>query len=640
MEVAGIVFAALGFVNQAINTGTFLSKLSRDVPEVGMRIVSATTRLEAQQYTLQLWHKKWAYRAESLRQSTTGAVDQEELYKTIWGGQGYAMIIQCLAQSSVKLGEAQRTLSLIDPDSIASTRQTGPASDPKSPSSPVADRTLPVTSLDQEPATTERQGKASSRLFSSSATLKKKAQAPDADTSRLPWYRRRRSVNKSSQTSRSASHTEPKSPRAVVSAAEERNRLTAEALQLRLGPGTKIKWSITLKEDIRSLLREIDEWLNKLQSLADQCEEQRDLVDIQLYSNPLTVRATARALYIALPNALFRQTSSRIDFKLERKRANTDYFNHIFGPIPYVDSTNHSFKFPLFAFSRESNRFFLVVETIDPKLAPPSPPTIPKLEQRASMIDLLAHFSGMEDTESPSSIALSSQDRTNSIIIHSVPNVNTRPQPPAQDLVQCTFYQVLEAQSKTNPLIAGWRRLQLACTIAVSVLHLYQTGWMPEHLESSAFYFFGPPQNQLHETSAASPFISPSEEDVSPKEKTPFDCLRRPASLHYLFSAREEQVAALLHQLGIVLFELGRGGQYRTIFSSRDKLTPSPCQSLSQVSVSVESQWQKSTVLEEIEKIEFGRSYRELVTLCLTGSLYCNIAVDVESHFNGAIVQK
>lgn len=83
MDIAGIVFAALGFVNQTINTGTFLSKLAHDVPDIEISIVSATTRLEAQQYTLQLWHQKWAHRAITRRLISPDEVNQELQYKII-----------------------------------------------------------------------------------------------------------------------------------------------------------------------------------------------------------------------------------------------------------------------------------------------------------------------------------------------------------------------------------------------------------------------------------------------------------------------------------------------------------------------------------------------------------------------------
>lgn len=91
------------------------------------------------------------------------------------------MIVQCLTQLSVKLGEAQRTLSHIDPYSIASTTQTD-----RIVSCAVADRILPVSSPDQGQKTNQKQRKASSRLSLSSATLKRKKQAPDEETNRLP----------------------------------------------------------------------------------------------------------------------------------------------------------------------------------------------------------------------------------------------------------------------------------------------------------------------------------------------------------------------------------------------------------------------------------------------------------------------
>ena len=204
----------------------------------------------------------------------------------------------------------------------------------------------------------------------------------------------------------------------------------------------------------------------------------------------------------------------------------------------------------------------------------------------------------------------------------------------------CTFYDVLEAQPKNNTYVAGWKRLQLACTIATSVLHLRATGWMPRHLESDAFHFFGPPQHQLDEKSGTSLFISPSTQSVIQKLETPFDCLRRTTFTQTLFSQPEEEASTLIHQLGILLFELGRGGRYSTFFSNEFPTTVPSIDSLSNVQISSKLLWEKSLVLAEIEKIEFGRSYRELVTSCLSGSLYYDVATDVETHLDRKIVQK
>jgi len=76
----------------------------------------------------------------------------------------------------------------------------------------------------------------------------------------------------------------------------------------------------------------------------------------------------------------------------------------------------------------------------------------------------------------------------------------------------------------------------------------------------------------------------------------------------------------LFHRLGIVLFELGRGVQHREIFKKGEQ--------------------SESEVLAEIEKIQFGRPYRDLVKVCLTGSLYATSAINIDRHFDRAVVEK
>ena len=163
---------------------------------------------------------------------------------------------------------------------------------------------------------------------------------------------------------------------------------------------------------------------------------------------------------------------------------------------------------------------------------------------------------------------------------------------------------------------------------------------MPRHLESNAFHFFGPPQHQLDETSGTSLFISPSTQSVTRNLETPFDCLRRTTVTQTLFSGPEEEASTLIHQLGILLFELGRGGRYSTFFSNQNPTTVSSIDSPGNVQSSSKLLWEKSLVLAEIEKIEFGRSYRELVTSCLSGGLYCDVATDVETHLDRKVIQK
>src|SRR6266480_2302529 len=113
MEVASLVISAVAFLDQAVKTGTTLSKLARTYPDAGRQIHNATRRLEAQRYTLQLWQNIWKQKA------TKDSAPLAENFVQLWGADGYDMILKALAQLNVKFGEALRTLRSIDPDSFS-----------------------------------------------------------------------------------------------------------------------------------------------------------------------------------------------------------------------------------------------------------------------------------------------------------------------------------------------------------------------------------------------------------------------------------------------------------------------------------------------------------------------------------------
>ena len=69
-----------------------------------------------------------------------------------------------------------------------------------------------------------------------------------------------------------------------------------------------------------------------------------------------------------------------------------------------------------------------------------------------------------------------------------------------------------------------------------------------------------------------------------------------------------------------MLFELGRGIQHRDVVKSN---SPS-----------------EGEVLEQIEKIHFGRIYRDLVKVCLTESLYATSEINIDTQFNRVVVEK
>ena len=410
MEVAGIVFAALGFLNQAVDRSAFLSKLAHDASGIGTKMVSATTRLNAQRLALQLWHEKWANKVGCTHETSITTANMEILYQRIWGFDEYKMIVQCLAQLSMKMGEASRILALIDPNSLVGTEKTSSVIDPE-----------PSVGAKTESCAPQ---KMSFRHFL------RQSPGKNATKPKIPklWHRH----SKLSDAARSAiPDTESKKILYTQSSAEEEARIQAEALRLQLGPGTKFKWSIVLKDELGSVLQEIDDWLSRLQTLSDRCGELRDHADEHPLMNHSSIRAAARALYLALPDRLRLPAAPRIDLKLERERVNTKYFNRNFGGITYVDRTNTSFKFPILITDTTAvnSRFFLVAEAINSKMANTIPDNVRLFEEGAVIEDLLASLSHPDMAPDSPSVIISHLENTNPIVVHAVPEHNNNIKP-------------------------------------------------------------------------------------------------------------------------------------------------------------------------------------------------------------------
>lgn len=119
MDVAAFVFAALGFVEQAIKAGILLRQVSSNYSTTGRAIHSIEVRLKAQKYTLELWHNIWIQKAKKVSSvDPFMEVETDVELRGIWGEEGYRAILECLAQVNVKLGQASRTLQTVDTTSL------------------------------------------------------------------------------------------------------------------------------------------------------------------------------------------------------------------------------------------------------------------------------------------------------------------------------------------------------------------------------------------------------------------------------------------------------------------------------------------------------------------------------------------
>jgi hypothetical protein len=109
-------------------------------------------------------------------------------------------------------------------------------------------------------------------------------------------------------------------------------------------------------------------------------------------------------------------------------------------------------------------------------------------------------------------------------------------------------------------------------------------------------------------------FVTHPTRQAPTEDPSPFDCLRRPGRIGSLLIEQDQDLKKLFHQLGIVLFELGRGKHYQEFWGKGKG---------KEVSGASSNSWglTKGAVLEEVDKIPFGRPYRDLVKHCLAGSL-------------------
>ncbi|KAF8245646.1 hypothetical protein K440DRAFT_662695 [Wilcoxina mikolae CBS 423.85] len=610
--IASLVLSAIAFVDQAIKIGYSLSQFVREASEVGKQLVNATVRLEAQRYTLQLWEETWRKRANG-----RGGGDTDEGFIQLWGERGHTLIMECLGQLNIKFGETQRALSTIDPDSLATYAL------------------LPLRQIAQSQSAPLAESSESPHLSRSTATAATQTHSTTRTSNRSrPWWKRLssstlkarlRALRASSWSGIGTSILTPPED------AEERAELAVKAVQENLGPGTKVKWSLAVKEDLRFLLADIDQWLQRLQTLAVQCEERRrasvDEATETTVENFWEIQGAARALYKAVGSySCTDSTSPQVDLKLERERTKVEYFDRVFGRIIYVD--NHSLKFPLLILDTAAKlRYILLAEAI---LRPTFKFTARFKEQTLEdIISWMKTDVDGHDTTLP--VLTPDSDGAIAHVIHRVVQTARGKVYPEE----CTFQQFLSAHSSFDPLLSISKRLQLACTICISVLHLYETGWISDKLKSEDIHFYDPLPAIFDEQTAISPFISRTEQEVLGTlvdEMSPFDCLRRSMPPGTLLASHDERLATLFHRVGIILFELGRGEGYEDILLRKGK-------GKGKEVVTYSLNQDKVVVLEEIEKIPFGKQYRDLVKLCLTGCVYHNSQIGMDSQFHQSVIQ-
>ncbi|MCJ1384568.1 hypothetical protein MMC17_007685 [Xylographa soralifera] len=209
------------------------------------------------------------------------------------------------------------------------------------------------------------------------------------------------------------------------------------------------------------------------------------------------------------------------------------------------------------------------------------------------------------------------------LVIHFVHDPQERSVDQKKKLSQSSFKDVLAAELSSDPLMSRWKRLQIACTIAVSVLYLHETGWIPNPLQSTDLKFLGLADSSVFDMIAAQPVVSAQmQPNVALIQTTPFDCPEAQQSLEHV-QRRSRRTTAQ---------------SFPPPWDCR--VTSQTVNGKAPTLANIVSPMEKDYILAEVEKIPFGRTYRELFRVCLEGRLYATSTLSVDTHFQKAIVEQ
>ncbi|KAF8536556.1 hypothetical protein BDD12DRAFT_807678 [Trichophaea hybrida] len=442
------------------------------------------------------------------------------------GRQGYAAVLECLGQVRRNLGLSRKILTRIDPQSLVVM---------------VSSRPLPSSST------------------SKAAPLRKTMK--DRLKALFPFKRGGSSSSVVSECNQLQYDLQ------MAAAAMEASE--------NLSVGTKFKWTLAVKEELISLLNESDEWLRQLYEISNLCAQEKALGN--QITNPFDVahrvRKAAKYLFTAIQKPAHHPPHSQsIDFKLERERTDPEYFNANLDVIAFLSRGKNSLIFPLFIRNTEdeNTRIAIIAEAITDLGG-----GVASNLQQKPFGEIVQCFLDLEldnALQHPEGEVLH-KNGSDCIVVYRVPDSAS---PPAShssiQTVRISLYEFLEAQQNIDPFLSSYKRLQLANLIAISVLHLYETGWVKYALNPDDILFYGPVEAQFDEYAAVAPFISVKDPNAKPNSPSRypvslFSSLQEPELPDFLsFTRPDAKLSSLFHELGILLFEIGQSKPNRILY--------------------------------------------------------------------------
>jgi len=394
---------------------------------------------------------------------------------------------------------------------------------------------------------------------------------------------------------------------------------------------------------MRQVLADIDDWLKRIKDLAKEYENSHGTqpeisttrgrsrstsssVSFRIGNTfPSRVREHGKILHHALTHAL--RGNLGLFLRLERNHMDPASFEQFASRPSYLEDEGKTSKFLVLVSDNESSTPYLLLAHVYPNALGQAIPGLNTTNYRTISLHQNLHdiLDGLEPNRSTGrSTPVAIEEEGKVIVLHRVRrNIEKLPRSPPSPHSPSIFDLAPKLYGSQLEILNSYKkRLSMATSIAHSVLQLQETGWLPQHLSLNDLYYHAGPKS-------IDAWISPLK--PGSYETTPFECIRHPKYSRQLTNERDRHLSATYHRLGIALLELGHGSSYQQILDSKNDDNGNDQQRLGNIQTAINT-------------INLGRSYQDVVRLCLTGRLLQGrddgLNVDIDRVFDEMVLQK
>lgn len=196
---------------------------------------------------------------------------------------------------------------------------------------------------------------------------------------------------------------------------------------------------------------------------------------------------------------------------------------------------------------------------------------------------------------------------------------------------------ILSKHPTTPEFETRLRRVQMALTICISVFDFYESSCLPVNMSIADIYSYKHKLLSQEESELLYQhqiYVKASDCQELEPDPTPFDHMHEPP-LDFRTSTTYNRVThardTLLHRLGIILFEIGRGIQYDQILTNAPSFSSAEKDRLNRHADLVN--W-------SINRIHICDQYKDLVRQCLGGTLDLGVAEAAKSNSAQSVIRR